>query len=120
MRTRAGVELSDAGVAMFKALAEPFGAIETVDRELGVQPSRRVVVSTMPSFAATWLVPRLSRFALLYPDIEIVVEATKRLDDSGGSPLIWLFGTAWENTLGSMRPGSLVASELIVVASPSS
>jgi LysR family glycine cleavage system transcriptional activator len=117
VRTRAGVELSDAGVAMFKALAEPFGAIETVDRELGVQPSRRVVVSTMPSFAATWLVPRLSRFALLHPDIEIVVEATKRLDDLRREPI----DLAIRHGLGEypgLNATRLIAPELIVVASP--
>ena len=35
-RTSTGVELSAAGEAMFVALAEPFQAIEAVDRELGV------------------------------------------------------------------------------------
>ena len=62
-RTRAGIELTPAGEAMFTALAEPFRAIEAVDRELGSAPSRRVTVTTLPSFAATWLVPRLATFA---------------------------------------------------------
>jgi LysR family glycine cleavage system transcriptional activator len=44
-RNPAGVELSAAGVAMFEALAEPFRAIETVDRELGAPSPRRVTVS---------------------------------------------------------------------------
>ena len=52
-RTSAGVELSTAGEAMFTALAEPFRAIEAVDHELGAPSSRRVTVSTMPSFAVT-------------------------------------------------------------------
>ena len=68
-RTRAGVELTAAGETMFVALAEPFRALEAVDGKLGVVPSRRVTVSTVPSFAATWLVPRLARFARRYPDI---------------------------------------------------
>jgi DNA-binding transcriptional LysR family regulator len=50
---------------MFTALAEPFRAIEAVDRELGGPSSRRVTMSTMPSFAAAWLVPRLAMFAQL-------------------------------------------------------
>src|SRR5215471_3814042 len=60
-RTSAGVELSP--------------AIEAVDHELGAPSSRRVTVSTTPSFAATWLVPRLAMFVQCYPDIEIAVEA---------------------------------------------
>jgi LysR family glycine cleavage system transcriptional activator len=70
-RTSAGVELSTAGEAMFTALAEPFRAIEAVDHELDAPSSRRVTVSTMPSFAAAWLVPRLAMFAQCYPDIEM-------------------------------------------------
>ena len=73
-RTSSGVELSAAGEAMFAALAEPFRAIEAVDRELGGPSSSRVTMSTTPSFAATWLVPRLAMFAQRYPDIEIAVE----------------------------------------------
>src|ERR1700758_5303019 len=65
VRTRAGVELTTAGEAMFAALAEPFRAIEAVDGELGATPSRRVTVSTTPSFAATWLAPRLATFGRL-------------------------------------------------------
>src|SRR3974390_253218 len=50
-RVPAGVELNAAGDAMFAALAEPFRAIEAVDRELGSPLSSRVTISTVPSFA---------------------------------------------------------------------
>src|SRR5215471_6169282 len=40
-RVPAGVELNAAGEAMFTALAEPFRAIEAVDRELGGPSSSR-------------------------------------------------------------------------------
>ena len=77
-RTSTGVELSAAGEAMFVALAEPFQAIEAVDNELGAPSTRRVTVSTEPSFAAAWLVPRLATFARLCPDIEVAVEVGTR------------------------------------------
>jgi LysR family transcriptional regulator, glycine cleavage system transcriptional activator len=83
----AGVELSAAGVAMFEALAEPFRAIENVDCELGAPSPRRVTVSTMPSFAATWLVPRLATFARHHPDIEVAVETGSRLVDLRREPI---------------------------------
>ncbi len=38
-------------------------------------------VSTFPSFAAKWLVPRLFRFRRLHPDIDIRLETTERLTD---------------------------------------
>ena len=116
-RTSTGVELSAAGEAMFVALAEPFQAIEAVDNELGAPSSRRVTVSTVPSFAATWLVPRLAMFGRLYPDIEIAVEAGTRPVDLKREPI----DLAIRHGLGKY-PGLestwLIAPELIVVASP--
>jgi DNA-binding transcriptional LysR family regulator len=117
MRTGTGVELTRAGETMFAALAEPFRAIEAVDGELGRPPSRRVTVSTTPSFAATWLVPRLAKFAGRYPDIEIAVETGVRPVDLKREPV----DLAIRHGLGKY-PGLeatwLVAPELIVVASP--
>jgi LysR family transcriptional regulator, glycine cleavage system transcriptional activator len=116
-RTSTGVELSAAGEAMFVALAEPFQAIEAVDNELGATPSRRVTVSTVPSFAAAWLVPRLAMFARLCPDIEVAVEVGSRPVDLKREPI----DLAIRHGLGKY-PGLestwLVAPELIVVASP--
>src|ERR1700724_3827754 len=116
-RVPAGVELNAAGEAMFTALAEPFRAIEAVDRELGGPSSSRVTMSTMPSFAATWLVPRLAMFAQRYPDIEIAVETGTRPVDLRREPI----DLAIRHGLGKY-PGFeatwLVAPELIVVASP--
>jgi LysR family transcriptional regulator, glycine cleavage system transcriptional activator len=116
-RTRAGVELTAAGETMFAALAEPFRALEAADGELGVVPSRRVTVSTVPSFAATWLVPRLASFARRYPDIEIAVETGVRPVDLKREPI----DLAIRHGLGRY-PGLdatwLFAPELIVVASP--
>jgi LysR family glycine cleavage system transcriptional activator len=116
-RTRAGVELTAAGETMFAALAEPFRALEAADGELGVVPSRRVTVSAVPSFAATWLVPRLASFARRYPDIEIAVETGLRPVDLKREPI----DLAIRHGLGRY-PGLdatwLVAPALIVVASP--
>jgi len=117
LRNPSGVELSAAGEAMFAALAEPFRAIEAVDRELGGPSSGRVTISTTPSLAATWLVPRLAMFAQRYPDIEIAVETGTRPVDLKREPI----DLAIRHGLGKY-PGLeaiwLVAPELIVVASP--
>ena len=117
LRNCSGVELSAAGEAMFAALAEPFRAIEAVDRELGGPSSSRVAISTTPSFAASWLVPRLAMFAQRYPDIEIAVETGNRPVDLKREPI----HLAIRHGLGKY-PGleaiRLVAPELIVVASP--
>lgn len=116
-RTRAGVELTSAGTELFAALAKPISAIEAVDRDLGLRPSRRVVVTTMPSFATTWLVPRLKKFSGLNPDIEVVVEASKQLVDLKQEPV----DLAIRHGLGKypgLEAARLIAPELLVVASP--
>jgi LysR family transcriptional regulator, glycine cleavage system transcriptional activator len=116
-RNATGVELTAAGKTIFDALAEPFRVIEAVDRELDAPSPRRVTVSTTPSFAATWLVPRLAMFARGYPDIEIAVETGARPVDLKREPI----DLAIRHGLGKY-PGLeatwLVAPELIVVASP--
>jgi LysR family glycine cleavage system transcriptional activator len=116
-RVPAGVELNAAGEAMFTALAEPFRAIEAIDHELGGPSSRRVTISTTPSFAASWLVPRLAMFAQRYPDIEIAVETGTRPVDLSREPI----DLAIRHGLGkypSLEAAWLLAPELIVVASP--
>jgi LysR family transcriptional regulator, glycine cleavage system transcriptional activator len=116
-RTPSGVELSAAGEAMFAALAEPFRAIEAVDRELGRPSSSRVTISTTPSFAATWLVPRLSMFTRHHPNIEIAVETGNRPVDLKREPI----ELAIRHGLGKypgLEATRLAAVELIVVASP--
>lgn len=116
-RTRIGVDLTTAGEAMLAALDAPFREIEAVDSKLGAAPSRRVTVTTTPSFAATWLVPRLATFTQLYPDIEIAVETGVRSVDLRREPV----DMAIRHGLGRY-PGletiRLAAPELIVVASP--
>ena len=117
-RTAAGVTLSAAGEALFTALDEPFCRIEDARRALEQPPARRVRVSTMASFAANWLVPRLSRFSKRHPGIDIELETDSRLVDLRREPV----DMAIRHGLGDY-PGlvavPLVAPELIVVASPS-
>jgi LysR family transcriptional regulator, glycine cleavage system transcriptional activator len=116
-RTRGGVELTPAGTEMFVALSEPFGAIEAIDRNLGVRSPRRVVVTTMPSFAATWLVPRLTKFSSLNPEIEVVVEASRRPVNLKQEPIDLAIRHGLGNYPG-LEAAWLIAPELFVVASP--
>ena len=42
---------------------------------------KRLTVSTLPSFAARWLAPRLGKFIDRYPDIEVVLQSSGQLTD---------------------------------------
>lgn len=117
-RTPAGVTLSEAGQSLFATLDEPFRRIEDARRALERPSTRCVRVSTMASFAANWLVPRLPRFSKLHPHIDIELETDSRLVDLKREPV----DMAIRHGLGDY-PGlvavPLIAPELIVVASPS-
>jgi LysR family glycine cleavage system transcriptional activator len=76
-RERHGVRLTKAGARIHPNLLRAFEQIEAALEELETVNLRRsLTISAMPSFAASWLVPRLGRFTERHPDIEVRVEAS--------------------------------------------
>ena len=116
-RNPAGVGLTAAGKKLFDLLDEPFRKIEAAAGKLEKPSSRRIRVSTMSSFAANWLVPRLAGFSRCRPDIDVVLETESRIVDLKREPV----DVAIRHGLGDY-PGLeavwLMAPELIVVATP--
>jgi LysR family glycine cleavage system transcriptional activator len=81
-RTRYGVKLTEAGAKIHPALLHAFDQIEISLVALeAINARQTLTVSTVASFAASWLVPRLGRFTNRYPEIEIRVEASSSLVD---------------------------------------
>jgi LysR family glycine cleavage system transcriptional activator len=74
--------LSDAGQAALPLLSDAFDRLERAALQLrsGAQDGP-LVVSTPPTFAARWLVPRLEDFQSRHPEIELRLLATRRLVD---------------------------------------
>lgn len=82
VRERHGVRLTPAGASAYPGLLRAFDQIEkslSLLESHGAQ--RTLTVSTVPSFASSWLVPRIGRFSALHPDIEVRVEASSNLVD---------------------------------------
>lgn len=83
-----GVELTLAGQAALghagAALAEMLQAGRAMRQSLR---GRRISVSTAPSFAAKWLIPRLFGFQEAHPDVEVRISADMSLIDFAGSDL---------------------------------
>ena len=52
--------LTPAGAHLADRVRTAFGTLRDAVRDLGQEQTRRVVVTALPSFAARWLVPRLS------------------------------------------------------------
>ncbi len=83
-RTRYGVRLTEAGAKVHPGLVMAFDQIAmSLDALEAINARPTLTVSTVPSFAASWLVPRLGRFTSRHPEVEVRVEATSNLVDLG-------------------------------------
>ena len=81
-RGRNGRHLTEAGQKVWPQLLAAFEQIESALHTLEADRLRpTVTVSTVPSFAASWLVPRLGRFTERHGHIEVRVEASGALVD---------------------------------------
>lgn len=72
-RSGRGIALTEAGERYAAALATSLDQIDLATRRLLAADPRKgwLTVSTMPSFAAKWLVPRLPAFRAKHPDIDV-------------------------------------------------
>ncbi|MEA2780420.1 MAG: LysR family transcriptional regulator, glycine cleavage system transcriptional activator [Rhodospirillaceae bacterium] len=76
------VQLTQAGGVLQLGVSEALDGIgRTIARLRGMDARPRLTVSSSPSLAAKWLVPRLPRFLQLYPDTDVRVEVSNRLVD---------------------------------------
>jgi LysR family glycine cleavage system transcriptional activator len=113
------VRLTTAGLRLFEPLSAGF---QQIDDAVGLfdvgSPDRgSLTVSTTPSLAASWLVPRLGRFSERHSNINIRIDTTPRLVDlrSEGIDVALRHGSGDYPGLGAIR---ICAPRLICVANP--
>jgi LysR family glycine cleavage system transcriptional activator len=76
------VRLTDAGHACLPGLRDAFDRIaEAVGRAQRQDSSGVLTVSSSPALAAKWLVPRLEKFRLRHPEIDLRIDASMHLVD---------------------------------------
>ena len=81
VRNARGVELTADGRQLFERIAPHFDAIEQALRPFRARRDDVLTLTLMPSFASSWLVPRLPGFLAAYPQIEINLQSTvERVD----------------------------------------
>ena len=74
--------LTDAGQQLFPAAAQVLATMRTATDRLRALSGRRVLsVTTMASFAALWLVPRLAGFARDHPGVDVRIATEPRMQD---------------------------------------
>ena len=78
-RTRS-IALTEAGAALYPGLHAAFlqirQSVDLLDRDAS---DRVLVVSAPPGFTSKWLAPRLYRFAMQHPDIDVRVSASREI-----------------------------------------
>lgn len=117
-RAGRGLRLTGAGMAGLTELSAGFdnlaGAVLRMRAEGG---RRRLIVSAEPSFATAWLVPRLERFRVGQPDIDVLIDSSAHLVDlaRGDADVAIRFGTVHDATLVAHR---LFDEELYAFCSP--
>ncbi|MCC7271110.1 MAG: LysR family transcriptional regulator [Alphaproteobacteria bacterium] len=73
---------TEAGARVLPALVRAFDQMEGALADLAdLMGKTTLTITTVPSFAATWLVPRLGRFVTRHPGVEVRVEATREVVD---------------------------------------
>lgn len=114
-----GIALTPAGQRLAPQLSDALAplarVIETVHPQAHDQPLR---ISVLPSFAAKWLLPRLSTFMSDHPEIALTLDANVNIVNmrSGGIDLAFRYGPGlWSGVLAER----LIGEEMLVVCSPS-
>lgn len=81
-RTKRSVVLSEAGELLAPGLTRGFGELtRAVEAVAAHDEGGPLVVSAAPTFASTWLVPRLERFRRRHPEVEVRLDASAHIVD---------------------------------------
>jgi LysR family glycine cleavage system transcriptional activator len=110
--------LTPAGHRLALVMSSTLG--EVAEAMTSVRPARdqqSITVSTLPSMAYTWLVPRLNRFLAQQPTVDVNIVATAHLSDPGrdGSDLAIRYGNGRWPGLQAMQ---LLSDSLFPVCAP--
>ncbi|MDJ0949658.1 MAG: transcriptional regulator GcvA [Alphaproteobacteria bacterium] len=81
-RLNRALRLTEEGQDYVPAISDALDGLDAATRKLlRGDAARTLTVTTMDSFAADWLVPRLKRFRVQHPEIEVRVTTSDRLVD---------------------------------------
>ena len=81
LRNARGVELTADGRLLFERVSTHLDGIDEALRPFRTRRDDVLTLTLMPSFATSWLVPRLPRFLALHPQIEINLQSNTAVVD---------------------------------------
>ncbi|WP_323770457.1 LysR substrate-binding domain-containing protein [Antarctobacter sp.] len=112
------LSLTPEGETLARSLTEAFGDIaQTVEALTGADASRPLQISVTPTFAAAWLMPRLTAFREAHPDINLMIDPTAKVQslEPGGIDVALRYG---DGTWPGLLAEPLIRSPIVVVAAP--
>lgn len=117
-RTPAGLVLTEFGKQFTARLSTGFGELSRAVALAREEQLCTLVISVAPAFASRWLVPRISRFFALHPEILLRIDASARLADLDRSDIdlaIRMGDGSWPNVHADL----LLDQEIFPVCAPS-
>lgn len=78
-RVNRGLDLTDAGRTLHRAVSEALRRIEDAVDGLGRDSAPELTVTTNVPFASLWLAPRLPHFARLHPEVDLRIAASNKV-----------------------------------------
>jgi len=117
VRKPRGLELTEKGAAYFTEIHAALTRIDQATARLAPQ-SRSVVLSVPPSFASMWLMPRLTEFEALHPDVDLQVIASEGLADFDTDGVDLVVRQAAPPFAQNLKSVLLTPFNLVAVASP--
>ncbi|MEP3247304.1 MAG: transcriptional regulator GcvA [Sneathiella sp.] len=119
-RMNRAVILTDEGQSYVLEVREGLSLIsEATDKLEKQEASGALTVSTLPSFAVRWLLPRLGRFRELHPDIDVMLSASDHITDFAREPVDLVIRYGSGNYPGLHVEKLLTEDSLFPVCSPS-
>ena len=117
-RLNRALRLTAAGEGYLPAVRDAFDAIAAAtDRLYADEAGGRLTITTIHSFAAAWLLPRLLRFHVFHPEIDVLLDAADEIVDlaRGGVDLAIRYGNGnWPG----MRAELWMTEDIFPVCSP--
>ncbi|GLQ07318.1 LysR substrate-binding domain-containing protein [Sneathiella chinensis] len=117
-RTNKGLEFTEPGRVYFDEISRSFEAIRVATRCAGRPDVRKgLVISVTASFAMKFLLPRLTRFRDLWPDVDISVSTVELVSEyhAADGDVGIRYGMARQSGMWSRE---ILRDELLLVAAP--
>lgn len=118
-RSPRSVALTRAGRTYLPAVRDAFEQIGVATEQLLEQESRSTLtVSTTPSFAVGWLLPRLAEFQLQHPNLEVRLDTSIQFTDFDTSDVDVCIRYTDQSAFPDLKAYRVLREELIAVCSP--